>query len=342
MIELEPKIWKSNLKNEFGQHVYVLHYEYKNGIPVEAIQNYIEELYNDFKNDKVDIYFSVNILVNDYQGEPAKWRRLVPFRDVQKEELNLPDLYQMLVDYYGNYEIREIDKLKAFQVLIIPKEELLIGGCYTNNEKKHNKNNNEKKQIISFNEGEKQEQKINQHKKINKAKGVSLKERHPIIFKTCHENIKFIECFDGDKYFKLSIDDYKKYRSKPLSSPYIFIISKTNNLKLDYEKFVEVADKLKEISKGKYNLYKTGEISKAALNRFYEINKFVAAETVSPEEYLWFSKTNLGGLMWAKKDYMGEGYEYDINSAYPSIYMRQNFLIPIKVGDFRTITKKEF
>ncbi|MEM5804006.1 MAG: hypothetical protein QW350_04720 [Candidatus Aenigmatarchaeota archaeon] len=333
MIELEPKIWKSNLKNEFGQHVYVFHYEYKNGIPVEDIQNSIKELYNDFKNKKDDIYFSVNILVNDYQGEPAKWRRLVPFRDVQKEELNLPDLYQKLVDYYGNYEIREIDKLKAFQVLIIPKEELLIGGCYANNEKKHNKNNNEKKLIISFNEG---------GKKINKAKGVSLKERHPIIFKTCHENIKFIECFDGDKYFKLSIDDYKKYRSKPLSSPYIFIISKTNNLKLDYEKFVEVADKLKEISKGKYNLYKTGEISKAALNRFYEINKYVEAETVTPHEFLWISRTNLGGLMWAKKDYMGEGYEYDINSAYPSIYMRQNFLIPIKVGDFRTITKKEF
>jgi hypothetical protein len=140
----------------------------------------------------------------------------------------------------------------------------------------------------------------------------------------------------------MDINEYKKYRSNPLSAPYIFIISKTNNLKLDYEKFVEVVDKLKEISKGKYNLYKTGEISKAALNRFYEINKFVEADTVSPNKYLWFSKTNLGGLMWAKKDYMGEGYEYDINSSYPSIYMRQNFSIPIKVGDFKTITKTEF
>jgi hypothetical protein len=158
MIKLKPKIWESKIKFENGQHLYFFHYEYKNGIPVEDIQNSIKELYNNFKNKKDDIYFSVNILVNDYQGEPAKWRRLIPFRDVQKEELNLPDITQTLYDYYGNYEIREIDKLRAFQVLIIPKEELL-GGCHDNNEKKHNKNNNEEKLIISFNEGEKQEQK---------------------------------------------------------------------------------------------------------------------------------------------------------------------------------------
>jgi hypothetical protein len=121
MVKLNPIIWKSKMKFENGKPVYVLHYEDKNGIPVENIQNSIKELYNKFKNKKDDIYFSVNILVNDYQGEPAKWRRLVPFRDILKENLNLPDITQTLYDYYGSYEIRGVDKLNAFQVFIVPK-----------------------------------------------------------------------------------------------------------------------------------------------------------------------------------------------------------------------------
>jgi hypothetical protein len=39
---------------------------------------------------------------------------------------------------------------------------------------------------------------------------------------------------------------------------------------------------------------------------------------------------------------MGEGNEYDINSAYPNIYMKQNFLIPLKERGFKTITQQEF
>jgi hypothetical protein len=110
----------------------------------------------------------------------------------------------------------------------------------------------------------------------------------------------------------MSINDYKEHKKKPLSSPYIIIKSDTNDLKSEFEKFIDIANKLKKISNGKYNLYKTGWISKAALNRFYELNKFLEADTVTPNYYSWISKTNLGGLMWAKKGYIGEGYEYDI------------------------------
>jgi hypothetical protein len=92
-------------------------------------------LYDEFKNKKENIYFAMNILVPDYQGEPTKWRRLIPFRDVINENLNLPDITKTLYDYFENYEIIGVDKLHAFQILIVPYEQQQnepSGGCNDN------------------------------------------------------------------------------------------------------------------------------------------------------------------------------------------------------------------
>jgi hypothetical protein len=235
-------------------------------------------------------------LVSDYQRDPAKWRRLIPFRDVINENLNLLDITQTLYDYFGNYEIRGVDKLSAFQILIVPYEQQQnepSGRCNDNkndclyfcllsinpkvvrshfinaahfkkwyglkrldlvplskmenieNELKHfslyvsgdaeyySKNPDGKYKV--YLKLENNHYSVIKNKKINKVKGISFKERKPIFFKTCHENISFIECYDGNKYFKMPINDYKEHKKKPLSSPYIIIKSDTNDLKSEYE-----------------------------------------------------------------------------------------------------------
>ena len=40
--------------------------------------------------------------------------------------------------------------------------------------------------------------------------------------------------------------------------------------------------------------------------------------------------------------YKGPIYKYDLNSAYAAIYSSNNCLIPIKEGEFKTITTAEF
>jgi hypothetical protein len=47
----EPIILESKLKYK-GALIDILHYEDKNGIPVDDIKNFIEELYDEIKNKK--------------------------------------------------------------------------------------------------------------------------------------------------------------------------------------------------------------------------------------------------------------------------------------------------
>jgi hypothetical protein len=259
MTEIEPIIWESGLEYQ-GKPIDILHYENKNGILADAIKNFIEELYDEIKNKKRNVYFAVNILVPDYKGNPAKRRRLIPFRDVINENLNLPDITKTLYDYFGNYEIVRFDKLTAFQILIIPygqqQNEPARGGNDDKNDclyfcllsinpkviRSHFMNaahfkkwcglkrldlvplskmeniENELKHFSIYVSGDAEYYSKNPNgnykvylklennhysvilrKRINKVKGISFKERKPIFFKTCHENISFIECYDGNK-----------------------------------------------------------------------------------------------------------------------------------------------
>ena len=114
------------------------------------------------------------------------------------------------------------------------------------------------------------------------------------------------------------------------------------SLKETYDYFVRVADNLKKETNGMINLYKTGQKwTKAAIKLFKDLEPNLKAEKILDDEAEWIRNAMKGPLTWAKK-YEGEAYYYDIVSRYPSIMMSNHFSVPIKRGEFRTLTQKEF
>lgn len=176
----------------------------------------------------------------------------------------------------------------------------------------------------------------------NKVRGIAHEEKQPLVFKYNSENPKLVRVYNGTGFKTITFDKLAEYRQKPISSPFVLVKHTEGSMKDTYVKFITEADLLKEHTKGIYNLYKTGTYLKASVNRFYELNPTVIAEEIEEEEAEWIRKGNNGSLMWAKKGYKGEGYCYDINSEFPAILASQKFLIPIKAGVFKKMTKEEF
>lgn len=180
---------------------------------------------------------------------------------------------------------------------------------------------------------------IAEEKYYNVAKGIALSEKPPAIFQS---NSQKVMIFDGKKIRQIPFHLFRQWRMRPRSAPYIFIKSNGTDLKEQYEKFISEADLLKEKTDGKYNLYKCGTQKKAALHRFFELNKGLVPDEIKQDEAQWISDCNLGGMLWATKGYQGPGYKYDINSAYPQVLSNQYFAFPVKRGKFKRISQKEF
>src|SRR5690606_24452009 len=101
------------------------------------------------------------------------------------------------------------------------------------------------------------------------------------------------------------------------------------------------ANKLKELTDGKINLYKTGTFKNAALKLFHDFNELIQPEPILQAEGIWIKEAMKGPLVWATK-YKGDCYEYDVVSMYPSIMRDQKFSVPIKAGIFKKLTQDEF
>ena len=101
--------------------------------------------------------------------------------------------------------------------------------------------------------------------------------------------------------------------------------NKDMDLKEFYEDLVKTADILKEKTEGRYNLYKCGTNKKAAMNRFYELNKTINPEKILLNEGLWIKNACYAPLIWAEKGYEGKGYKYDVNSQYNTVMSDQKF-----------------
>jgi hypothetical protein len=180
--------------------------------------------------------------------------------------------------------------------------------------------------------------------KINSAKGISPSEKKPLVFKYSPTAPKYAECYNGKKigYIKLSI--LREWQKKPSdnNTPYMVIRSDGSELKDQYENFCSNADIVKELTNGKYNLYKCGNTKRLILNRFYELNPCVIPDIIKQSEAEWILNCHRGGLVWVKKGYKGEAWKYDINSAYPYVISHHLFSFPIKKGTFKKLTQDEF
>lgn len=105
------------------------------------------------------------------------------------------------------------------------------------------------------------------------------------------------------------------------------------------EKFHRIAKGLKEKTNGVIDMYKTGTYAKTALKRFDELTKHIYVEPILQNEAEILIKSISGAVVYAEKGYEGPAYKYDFNSMYGSILCKKEFLIPIKEGQFISISK---
>lgn len=175
-------------------------------------------------------------------------------------------------------------------------------------------------------------------------------ERQPIIIRLCQNDKKMYQYITESKEW---IDDKKlKHDIKyGRNKKYVIVecfkcgwkidndIHKNNNQCIN--DYCKTATEIKNITNGVINFYITGTITSTALKLFYSLigeEKFNKFEKVDDQEYKWLEAASLGGLINCEKGYNGLGYEYDVNSHYPSIM--QNMLpIPFKNGTYQNITE---
>ena len=182
---------------------------------------------------------------------------------------------------------------------------------------------------------------VRKPKKMDCFKGISEHERQPIVFYPDGEDR--IKIYDGSTVKNKPFSWYKEQTKNPKKSPYVFIKATPANDIVDiYDEFIKDAELLKEKTNGKYNLYKTGKITKCVLNRFRELNPHLVADEISTTDAEWIVNASKSALMWCEEEYEGVGYEYDFVSKYPSILAKQRFSFPIKEGRFKIMTKSEF
>ena len=177
-------------------------------------------------------------------------------------------------------------------------------------------------------------------------KGTSPNEDKPIaIFEVVDGTFK---CYSIDrKYFNLTKESMRSFWKQPRSSPYMFIKKNYRDNDLKYLslrkqcKFItKEAIKLKDLTDGEINLFRTGSVAKTSLQLFYDLCKPKEPEAIEPYEVDILEKGQ-GALIWGKQ-YNGTAYKYDVVSEYPSLMASAQHKYPIGKGMLKTFTRKEF
>jgi len=175
-----------------------------------------------------------------------------------------------------------------------------------------------------------------------RAKGTATEAKEILIY-------KFNEDGDIDVYGKkikydiLTHENFKKIRSNPISSPYLLVRSDDTlklSLRKQYKLFRKKAKLLKKLSKGKIDLYKTGSASLTSMQLFLDLCEPPKPDKITQQETQFLC--NCKGQLKNGKAYKGKGYKLDIVSQYPSIMESKHMNFPIKRGELKTLTSKEF
>ena len=176
----------------------------------------------------------------------------------------------------------------------------------------------------------------------NKLNGLSRVERVPLLYNPLTK-----KCYDGEKHFKATHKDINEWSvTNSFKSEYVPIkCPDEKTLEEGHADFVKQADRLKEESKGRINLYLSGTLKKASLALFFYMAnaKGYVPEELTEIETEWFINCNHGQLVFVEPRYKKSMvHSYDINSMYPSLMRDVHFKIPMKQGTFTTLTQKEF
>lgn len=191
-------------------------------------------------------------------------------------------------------------------------------------------------------------------KLINGHYSVEKKKKVADYFYTPHERkpISYIRSTD-DQTIHYYASHYSSIRSIPSSDfkelcqekrdRYFFrgVSCQKEDLISDHKKYREIADELKEATKGKLNLYKTETTNFTALNFFDRYASNLDSEVIEQDEAIWINDATQGALIECQS-YTGKAYKYDVISHYPSIQKDPHMLFPIKRGNYHTFTQEEF
>lgn len=181
---------------------------------------------------------------------------------------------------------------------------------------------------------------------LNRVKGRSHEEKKILMYEWNDNN----ECdvFDGENLYTLTEEQFIEYNNNPISCPYLLIpkgytakAKQLEYLEQAYEKYIKMANIMKEKTNGRINFYKTGTIKKTALNYFYEMMKSVQPDPISNNEAKWIEESTFGALTYWEP-YKGNVYSYDRNSHYPNTLRKNYHYFPIKEGQYITMTEDDF
>lgn len=114
------------------------------------------------------------------------------------------------------------------------------------------------------------------------------------------------------------------------------------NMKEKYNKYIDIANALKEKTNGEINYYKTGSERRTALKIFDMLTKHISPEVIEYDECVNLQSSMRGALQFCEVNYEGIGYKSDIVSQYPSIMKSTNSLVPVCRGVFKKILIEDF
>jgi len=147
--------------------------------------------------------------------------------------------------------------------------------------------------------------------------------------------------FDGSEFYTMTEEKKREILNKPFGHNFILVRTNAKNdedMKTEYKQYISDIEEIKSITDNKINMYKTGTIGNTALSLFTSFNN-IEAERVEEFEYPFLN--NGGGVRFARKDYEGIAYKYDINSFYPSMMLSRYIRIPLKPGRLINIKTDE-
>ena len=132
--------------------------------------------------------------------------------------------------------------------------------------------------------------------------------------------------------------------NKPITSDFIFVsVKKQEDLVSEWFRYVRVAEELKQLTKGKINLFRANAITSAALKLWQDMSvpiQQIQAEPIDEHEHRFILGCFCCGLAFYEQ-YEGMGYEADVNSFYPWL-LSSSSNFPIRKGTFEKISNQEF
>ena len=165
------------------------------------------------------------------------------------------------------------------------------------------------------------------------------KEKQIYFYRTLDE--KTCSVYDGKSIFTMTHKEKINILKNNFKQTFILVINKSNNdedMKREYKEYITQIEEIKQITDGKINMFKTGTIGNTAMAIFTKLNN-IQAEDVKEYEFPFLQ--NGGGVRYARNEYIGKGYKYDINSYYPSLMLSRYITIPLKEGKLIDITTEK-